>query len=292
MPAKPLFIRGPAPLVRLVFAVILSLVLMTLDHRGRHLEAVRGVLSTVVYPLQYAVDLPIQAGNWLAENLKSHEVLLAENERLREEHFRVQSRLEKYAQLAAENDRLRGLLDSAAKVGERVLIAELLSVDMDPFSRRIVLNKGTIDGVTPGQSLLDANGIMGQVVHAGPFSSSALLITDPSHALPVQVQRSGFRSIAVGTGPMNLLKLLHIPSNADLRVGDRLVTSGLGGRFPAGYPVGEIRTIERDRGQPFAKVVVMPSADLERNREVLLVWPADSPRPSGAGAARTGAATR
>jgi rod shape-determining protein MreC len=146
---------------------------------------------------------------------------------------------------------------------------------MDPFSRRIVLNKGTRDGVYSGQSLIDSNGVMGQIVHAGPFSSNALLITDPSHALPVQAHRSGLRAVAVGTGPMNLLKLLHIPNNADLRVGDLLVTSGLGGRFPPGYPVGHVTSIERDRGRPFANIRVEPTARLERNREVLLVWPAD-----------------
>lgn len=271
-----MFIRGPSALVRLVVMVAISLVLMTADHRGKHLEAVRGVLSTVVYPLQYAVDLPIQAGNWLSANLTSRDALLDENARLRNEQFLIRSRLEKYAELEAENRRLRGLLDSAAKVGERVLIAELMAVDMDPFSRRIVINKGAQNGVIAGQSLLDSNGIMGQVVHVGPFSANAVLITDPNHALPVQINRSGLRSVAVGTGSLNTLKLSHIPNNADVEVGDLLVTSGLGGRFPAGYPVGTVVRIGRDRGRPFADVIVEPSADLERNREVLLVWPGDT----------------
>ncbi len=248
---------------------------MTADHKGRHLESLRGVLATIVYPLQYAVDLPIQVGTWLAESVTSRSELLDENYRLRRESLRIHSRLEKYAELEAENRRLRSLLDSSIKVGDRVLIAELLSVDMDPFARRIVLNKGSRDGVFPGQSLIDSNGVMGQVVQAGPFSSNALLITDPSHALPVQVHRSGYRAVAVGTGPQNLLELLHIPNNADLRVGDLLVTSGLGGRFPSGYPVGHIISVERDRGRPFASVKVEPTAKLERNREVLLVWPAE-----------------
>lgn len=248
---------------------------MTADHKGRHLESLRAVLATIVYPLQYAVDLPIQVGTWLAETVTSRSELLNENYRLRRENLRIHSRLEKYAELEAENRRLRSLLDSSIKVGDRVLIAELLSVDMDPFARRIVLNKGTRHGVFSGQSLIDSNGVMGQVVQAGPFSSNALLITDPSHALPVQVHRSGYRAVAVGTGPQNLLELLHIPNNADLRVGDLLVTSGLGGRFPSGYPVGHIISVDRDRGRPFASVKVEPSARLERNREVLLVWPAE-----------------
>ena len=269
--------HGPPALVRLAVVLVLSLFLMAVDHRGQHLESLRGVLSTVLYPLQYAVDLPIRAGDWLAENLSARETLIEENKRLRAEYFRLQLRVEKFAQLENENRRLRNLLDSAEKVGDKVLIAELLSVDMDPYSRRIVLNKGTRDGVAPGQSLIDANGIMGQVVHAGTFSSNALLITDPSHALPVQLERSGLRAVALGTGPENLLKLSHIPNSADVRIGDTLVTSGLGGRFPSGYPVGRVVDVDRDRGQPFATVMVQPLAELERNREVLLVWPADPP---------------
>ncbi len=258
----------------MVFAIT-SVVLMTVDHRAHHLELVRSVLSTVVFPVQYAVDLPIQGVQWTRETLSSHLALTEENRRLRQQQLLMQSRLEKFADLQSENRRLRQLLDSSTKVGERVLIAELMAVDLDPFSRRIVLNKGTQSGVTSGQSLIDANGIMGQVIHAGPFTSTALLITDPSHALPVQLTRTGLRSIAVGTGSSEL-ELAHIPNNADVRVGDLLVTSGLGGRFPPGYPVGRVVSVERDSRQPFAKVLVGPSAKLERNREVLLVWPGGS----------------
>ena len=278
----PLFERGSYALARVVAAVVLSVVLMTADHRGGHVDAVRSLLATLVYPLQYAVDLPIRGGKWVADNLSSRRTLMTENERLRRENFSVQSRLERYAELEAENRRLRELLDSAARVGVQVLIAERLAVDLDPYSRRIVLNKGIRDGVHVGQSLIDANGIMGQVVEAGPFSSSAVLITDPSHALPVQVRRSGLLGIAVGTGPLDQLELTHVPVNADVLVGDVLVTSGLGGRFPAGYPVGRVVSVERDSGRPFAQVTVESSANLERNREVLLVWsdqPSDRPAP-------------
>jgi rod shape-determining protein MreC len=259
---------------------VVSVVLMTVDHRAQHLEALRSVLATLVYPLQVAVDLPIQAGNWLAEYLSSRHRLIAENAHLKEEQFLLATKLEKFADLEAENRRLRSLLDSSAKVGERVLVAELLSVDMDPYSRRIVLNKGSTDGVESGQSLIDSNGVLGQVVHVAPFSSNALLITDPSHALPVQNHRSGLRSLAVGAGALNQLELAHLPNNADVRIGDLLVTSGLGGRFPAGYPVGRIVSVERNRARPFATVMVQPSARLERNREVLLVWPAVSEEES------------
>ena len=278
---KPLFERGPSALARVVVVAVLSVVLMTADHRGRHVDAMRSLLATLVYPLQYAIDLPIRGGNWLADNLSSRLALMRENERLRRENFSAQSKLERYAELEAENQRLRELLDSAARVGVQVLIAERLAVDLDPYSRRIVLNKGIRDGVQVGQSLIDANGIMGQVVEAGPFSSSAVLITDPSHALPVQVRRSGLLGIAVGTGPLDQLELTHVPVNADVLVGDVLVTSGLGGRFPSGYPVGRVVSVSRDSGRPFARVMVESSADLERNREVLLVWP-EQPAPRAA----------
>jgi len=261
----------------------LSVLLMTLDHRAQHVASVRSVLSAVVYPVQVLVDLPIRMSHWLGDNLTTRRELSQRNAKLRQKQFLIESRLEKFAQLEAENKRLRKLLDSSVKVGERVLIAELLSVDMDPFSRRIVLNKGTREGVVVGQSLIDANGIMGQVVHAGPLSSTALLITDPSHALPVQVVRNGLRTIASGTGYLNELELSHVPNNADIRVGDLVVTSGLGGRFPGGYPVGKVISVERDSRRPFATVKVKPSAKLERNREVLLILPGAPPAAPRAG---------
>ena len=274
---EPLFRHGPAALVRLVAVVGLSLVLMTVDHRAHGLQSVRAVIATVLYPLQYAVHLPIEAGTWIAESLASRRSLLSENARLREERLRIRARLEKFAELESENRRLRDLLHSSAKVGDRVLVAQLLAVDMNPFSRRVVLDKGASAGVAVGQSLIDSNGIMGQVTEVNPFSSNALLITDPGHALPVQVNRTGLRAVAVGDAARNALVLEHVPNNADVRVGDLVVTSGLGRRFPAGYPVGRVLEVARDRGQPFAGIRVQPSARLERNREVLLVWPqADS----------------
>ena len=246
---------------------------MTVDHRAHYLDKVRGGLLTAIYPLQVLVDGPIRAGYRVVEGLTSRSTLVTENRTLRQGQLLMNARLAKFSDLEAENKRLRILLESSAKIADRVLIAEILAVDLDPFSRKIVVNKGLRDGVVVGQSLIDSNGIMGQVVAVGPVSSNALLITDPSHAMPVQVNRNGLRSVALGTGTINLLELSHIPNNADVRVGDLLVTSGLGGRFPSGYPVGRIVSVERDNGQPFALVYVKPSARLERNREVLLVWP-------------------
>ena len=258
-------------LIRAVVAVLVSIALMSVDHRANHLESARGLLSTMLYPLQLAIHLPIRTGEWLSEQFSTRRTILAENARLREERLRMHTRLEKLNALEAENRRLRNLLGSSEKVAESVLVAELISVDMDPFSRRIVLNKGARDGVSPGQALIGSNGVMGQIIHVGPFTSNALLITDPSHALPVQIRRNGLRAVALGTGPLNLLKLSYVPNNADVQIDDRIVTSGLGSRFLSGYPVGKVVEIRRDQGQPFAEVYVEPSAMLERTREVLLV---------------------
>ena len=244
---------------------------MSVDHHANHLESTRGLLSTVLYPLQLAIHLPIRTGEWLSEQLSMRRTILAENARLRDERLRMRTRLERLNALDAENRRLRNLLGSSRKVAERVLVAELISVDMDPFSRRIVLNKGARDGVSAGQALIGSNGVMGQITHVGPFTSNALLITDPSHALPVQIHRNGLRAVALGTGPLNLLKLSYVPNNADVQVNDRIITSGLGSRFLSGYPVGKVVKIRRDQGETFAEVYVEPSAMLERTREVLLV---------------------
>ena len=183
--------------------------------------------------------------------------------------------------MQVENQQLRALLESSKTIGERVLIAELLSVDLDPYKREIVINKGSREGVYAGQPIIDASGVMGQVVHVGPFSSTALLITDPSHALPVQVNRNGLRAIAVGVGSENYIELPHLPNNADILVGDLLVSSGLGCVFPTGYPVGRITQIDTDPSLPFAKVIAEPTARLNRSREVLLVWPQQSKEQEG-----------
>jgi rod shape-determining protein MreC len=158
-------------------------------------------------------------------------------------------------------------------VGEKVLIAELKSVNLDPYKHQIVVNKGELHDIYPGQPLLDAKGVMGQIVHAGPYSSTAVLITDTSHAIPVQVNRTGLRTIALGSGAINRLELPYIPNNADIRPGDLLITSGLGGRFPPGYPVATVTAVQHDPGLTFSQVVATPLAELNRSREVLLVWP-------------------
>lgn len=270
---QPLFVRGQSPSLRLLFLVLLSIALMTIDHRARYLDMVRAGLSVVVYPVQYLVNLPSATGKWFAENLVGQDDLTKSNASLREHNLFLKLQLQKFTALKNENLRLRELLRSSARLGERVLVAELLSVDMDPFRHQITLNRGLRDGVQVGQPLLDANGVMGQIMQVGLLTSTALLISDPSHALPVQINRSGLRALVVGTGAFNRLDVPYIPKTADVRVGDLLMTSGLGGRFPPDYPVAKIVSVEHSPNDAFAKISAEPSAHLERSREVLLLWP-------------------
>lgn len=249
---------------------MISVVFMTLDHRQKYLDNLRGVISVVVYPIQAAADLPFTLGDWLSENLTSRSTLLQENIQLRAQRSLLKAQLLKLSSLEAENIRLRELLQSAKKIREEILVAELLSVDLDPFKRQVILNKGSLDNIREGQPLLDADGMMGQVIQVNPLNSIALLITDPSHAIPVQVNRTGLRAIAVGTGSSMELDLPHIPITSDIQEGDLLITSGLGGRFPPDYPVATVTSVERVYSQPYSVVRAKPTAHLSHNREVLL----------------------
>ena len=255
--------------------MLLSTVLMVMDHRYQNLKSVRSALSVIVYPLQLAIELPGSVSDWLGESLSSRRDLQEENASLRTQQIMQKVQMQRLAALEAENIRLRELLDASFEVGEKRLIAELMSVNLDPFQHQIVINKGTLDDVYPGQPILDAEGVMGQIVHAGPYTSTAVLITDTSHAIPVQVNRNGLRSIAIGSGTINRLELPYIPNNSDILPGDLLITSGLGGRFPPGYPVAKVGAIQYDPGRSFAQVIAEPLAQLNRSREVLLVWPGE-----------------
>ncbi len=253
-------------------AVILSLTLLVMDHRYHHLQDLRSALAFITYPLQYMADLPFSASEWLSTTTSSRDTLLEQNELLREQNLRLRAELQKYESLQAENMRLRDLVDSSFKVGDRVLVAELSSVDLDPYKQQVIINKGGTSGVFEGQPVLDAHAVMGQVTSVTPLSSTVLLITDSSHALPVQVLRNGLRTIAVGTGRIDELRLPYLPTNSDIVEGDLLVTSGLGGKFPPGYPVATVTRIDRSPDAPFSTVLAQPRAHLDRSREVLLVW--------------------
>jgi rod shape-determining protein MreC len=256
-------------------AVIASLLMMVADHRHNHLESLRSALSVVLYPIQYLASLPLILGGEASDAFSSRAQLQEQRDLLHEENLQLRARLQKFEAMEAENMRLRALLDSSFKVGDRVLIAELIAVEQDPFHQQVLINQGASAGLFRGQPVLDANAVVGQVTHINPFTANVLLITDASHALSVQVNRNGLRTIALGTGLINQLELPHLPNNADIRPGDTLSTTGLDGRFPPGYPVAEVTMVRREPGQPFASVSARTMAHLDRIREVLLVWTLD-----------------
>lgn len=246
---------------------------MVVDHRQHYLDSLRSSLAGLMYPLQYVVHLPVEMERWLSFSLNQRSQLMGENARLREENLFLRIRLQRFSDLQNENVRLRHLLESTQRLSHKVLIADVIAVELDPFTRKMLINKGSRNDVQPGLPVLDARGVLGQVVHVNPLSSTAMLITDPAHSVPVQVERTGLRTIAVGTGADNRLELLYLPNTTEIRAGDLLLTTGLGGKFPPGYPVGTVIKVEQDVGQPYAQAYAEPSALLERNREVLLVWP-------------------
>lgn len=269
---KTLFIRGPSATFRVFLFTIASVTLMTIDHKWHSLEMVRSTLSSVIYPLQYTIDLPIRVYYWADEVFSSTNTLLEKNRAFETRHLENRVQLQKLDILEKENERLRNLLSATPKTTERLLISEIINVDVNPYRQLIVLNKGSTNDVYQGQPIIDSQGIMGQIIHVNVMSSTAMLITDVSHALPVQVDRSGLRANAFGTGKIDQLDLRHLPHNVDIKVGDTLITSGLGGNFPPNYPVATITIVERTPGEPFAKIEAQPLAQLDKSREVLLVW--------------------
>ncbi len=258
--------------IKFLLLATISLGSMVLDHRNDHLSQVRQVFSIVVYPIEIAVNFPFKAWRWTTISLAERVTLLRENSELKDLQLRYDVRLQRMAAVEAENVRLRAVLGSSAKIDDRVLVAESLAVDLDPYRQRFSINRGLQDGVYIGQALLDANGVVGQIVEVEVFTSKAVLISDADHAVPVSVNRNGLRTIAVGTGDSGRLRLPYVTNSADIEPSDLLVSSGLGGVFPSGYPVGRVLEVVRRPGQSFADVIVEPASELDRDREVLLVW--------------------
>ena len=236
------------------------------------LSPLRAQLAPLTKPFYWLVDTPARIEVWSGKTVLSRDELQSNSEALESEVLVLKRKLQRMASLAAENVRLRQLLNSAELIEDRVLVAELMGVSPDPLSHIVIINKGSDDGVFVGQPLLDASGLMGQVVEASANMARVLLITDNSHALPVQVNRNGVRAVAEGVGDLYKLQLRHMANTVDIRVGDLLVSSGLGGRFPVGYPVAVVDSIVRDPGQAFAAISVSPRAQLDRSRHVLLVF--------------------
>ncbi|WP_327440692.1 rod shape-determining protein MreC [Pseudomonas donghuensis] len=269
---KPLFAKGPSLGVHLLVLVVLSITLMVVDARFTLLKPLRSQMGLVLMPSYLVTDLPQRLWQGVASQFGSRTELAAENEKLKTEALLLQGRLQKLAALTEQNVRLRELLNSSALVNEKVEVAELIGVDPNPFTHRILINKGERDGVVLGQPVLDARGLMGQVVELMPYTARVLLLTDTTHSIPVQVNRNGLRAIASGTGNPERLELRHVADTADIKEGDLLVSSGLGQRFPAGYPVATVKEVIHDSGQPFAIVRAIPTAALNRSRYLLLVF--------------------
>ncbi|SMQ26684.1 rod shape-determining protein MreC [Pseudomonas helmanticensis] len=258
--------------VRLLVLAVLSVALMVVDARFDLLKPARKQASLVLMDAYWITDLPGRLWEGIASQFGSRTELVAENEKLKTENLLLQGRMQKLAALTEQNVRLRELLNSSALVNEKVEVAELIGMDPNPFTHRIIINKGERDGVVLGQPVLDARGLMGQVVELMPYTSRVLLLTDTTHSIPVQVNRNGLRAIASGTGNPERLELRHVADTADIKEGDLLVSSGLGQRFPAGYPVATVKEVIHDSGQPFAIVRAVPTAALNRSRYLLLVF--------------------
>jgi rod shape-determining protein MreC len=285
--SRPIIGRGPPLGATFIALAALSIGLMVTDQRYDQLERVRGWLNSAAYPVQVAIDLPFRAWDWLTGSF-------ADRDRLRQENLEITARLrlanlqlQRFAAIEEENRRLRDMRENVTGVAERAIVASILNVDLDPFRHRVLLDKGAADGVFRGQAVLDADGIFGQVWRVNEHSSEVIMITDAEHAIPVQSNRSGVRTIAVGTGDLNRLSLPFVTVESDLKKGDLLLSTGMGGVFPPGYPVAQVTKVERTAKATFAIVEARPTAALDRNREVLLVWfkaPAPEPAPAATSA--------
>jgi rod shape-determining protein MreC len=270
--SRPIIGRGPPLGAGLFFLTVVSIVVMVLDHRGLYLDKARVWLGAAVDPIYAVVQAPFDGWNWLTGSFADRDRLRSENVRLAEELRVARVKLLQFESLNEENRRLRAIRSASEGLAERTLIAEIIHVDVDPYRHRLRINKGTADGVYKSQPILDAFGIVGQVVQVDKFTATIILISDTQHAIPVQVNRNGIRSIAVGTGDVGKLQLPYLTVESDVKPGDLLVSSGLDGIFPAGYPVATVTKIERNPAETFALVEAKPLAQLDRDREVLLLW--------------------
>ena len=253
--------------------MVLSFLLISVDHRQNHLASVRNALGVIIYPLQLAVSLPVRLVDSVAETFSTRGQLMLDNDRLRDENLLLRSKVQRFDALEKENSRLRVLLDSSSDLGEEVVVAEVIAIETNARRRQIIINKGIRHHVYVGQPIADSDGILGQIAEVGRFVSTAILLTDARHAIPVQINRNGLRALATGDQEGEVLSLSFVPNNADVVVGDLVVSSGLDHRFPAGYPVGEVVEVNLETSEPFASIRVKPAAHIGRVREVLLVWP-------------------
>ena len=256
-----------------VFALVLSFGLMIADYHYQSVGNVRSSFSVLVSPLQFAVDYPVRVIGWLHSLMSTKKSLIDENMQLRYQQTMLEAQLQKFMLLRNENSQLKELLSASSSASMRAMAAQILAVDTGSSRQLLVLNKGSRDGVLEGQPVLDAKGVMGQVIDVGLMTSAVLLISDSKCAVPVRNDRTGERAILVGTNNIARLSLINLPRTSSIAVGDLLVTSGLGRRYPEGYPVGRVERVINMPGDDFIKVSVSPIALLNRSRLVLLIWP-------------------
>ncbi len=270
---NPIFKHGPSPQHRLVLVLFCSGLLIFFDHKMNSFESARGYLQSMVSPLQYLATAPKQMMNWAAENIVTRRQLIEDNEQYKINELVFHEQALQLDIVQRENERLRALLASPLRGDAKKMVAEILAVDSDPYTHQVVINRGANDGVYEGQAVIDDEGIVGQILHVGTTSSRVLLITDVTHAVPVRISRNGVRLIASGVGVIDILSHNHVPHSTDIRVDDMLVTSGLGGKFPEGYPVARVTSVLQDESRAFSQIQSQPVAKIDRLRYVLLLWP-------------------
>jgi rod shape-determining protein MreC len=275
--SAPLFGESGAGAFKLLLYLLVAVGLMLADHRGGHLDAFRAWMGLLAEPIYWLAGSPVRMTRAVHDNVTSRQQLIGERDRLSEELLVVGARLARLEAVQRENEDLRHLLHGTRGLNLRVQLAGIADVELDPFRHRVLLDIGARHGVHEGLAIIDAGGVFGQVVAVTPLRSTALLATDPSHAVPVQVRRSGLRTIAYGTGERDRLTVPNIPQSADIRVGDLLLTSGIGGRFPAGLPVATVTRVAPEATHLFIEADAKPLAALDRSGQVLLVW--DDPDP-------------
>ena len=267
-----MFSSGPSLPNRLVLSLLLSVALILFDHKLDGFGTTRVYLNSLVSPLQYLANLPGQVLDASASRFVSHERLFNDNAKLTHDAVVMNGQLQRLIFLQQENDRLRSLLNSPVQDNTRKIVAELMAVDNNPYSHQIVINKGAINSVFEGQPVLDDKGIVGQIMQVSSTNSRVLLIADVTHAIPVRIARNNLRLIASGSGSLDELLIQHVAHSSDLKIGDILLSSGLGNIFPEGYPVATIISIIRDESRPFSQVRAKPIAQLDRLKYLLLLW--------------------
>jgi rod shape-determining protein MreC len=269
---KNIFVEGPYLGMRMVLVAVLSILMLVADTKFDLFNPVRTAISTALAPVQWLVNAPDELLGWTENSMKSRAELQSENEALKNRLLILEAKSLRLSSITAEANRLRELLNASSIVDDSILVSEIIGINPDPYLHEVIVNKGSDQGIFVGQPVLDSQGLIGQVTQVTPLTSRVLLISDHNHAVPIQINRNGSRGILMGIGVLDKLELANVPDTADIRVGDLLVSSGLGGKFPPGYPVAKVSSIVHDPGEPFAKIEAAPLAELNRTRHILMVF--------------------